>query len=314
MFTTTDTGTGNHSFEWLSRRPTERRKPSVRRPCARGFTLIELLVVIAIIAILAALLLPTLAKAKLQAQGVQCLSNNRQLILAWRMYTDDSAGFFPPNVPGQTQVDPNWCKGWVDFLPNDTDNTNYGLLVNSSVAVLGPYSKNYQIYKCPADKSLATINGVSYPRVRSVSMSQAVGCDQYGGAGNEVGVWTPSVANGGIYTQFIRESDFGALSASMLWVFVDEHPDSINDVGLGFQMPTSMADTAWVDDPADYHDFACGFGFADGHAEIHKWLDPRSDFAIEDNDYLYNGAHPLYQPNNVDIWWMAQRTSAPANW
>jgi len=287
--------------------------PSLRRLRARGFTLIELLVVIAIIAILAAMLLPALGKAKIQAQGVQCMSNNKQLILAWKMYTDDFRGYFAPNIPGQIETAPNWCKGWMDFLILDPDNANYGLLVNNSASLLGPYSKNYKIYKCPADQSMAQIlpGGPSYPRVRSVSMSQAVGCDEFGGAGTEVGVWTPSAANGGIYAQFIKESDCSVLSASMLWVFVDEHPDSINDVGLGFQMPTSLANTAWVDVPADYHNYACGFGFADGHAEIHKWLDSRTYFPIEYNGYLYNGIHPLPQANNMDIWWMAQRTSAP---
>ncbi len=288
------------------------------RLCAAGFTLIELLVVIAIIAILAAMLLPALSKAKMQAQGVQCMSNNKQLTLAWVMYSDDYRGHFAPNIPGETlPVVPgvpsaeNWCNGWMEFGANWPDNTNYTLLINNKHTLLGVYSKNYQIYKCPADQSAAPMGGAMLPRVRSVSMSQAVGCDELGGAGSEVGYWTPDPANGGIYAQFIKDSDLTVLSASMLWVLVDEHPDSINDCGLGVQIPKTMAATAWVDDPANYHNGACGFGFADGHAEIHKWLDPRSRFPIKNNGYLYAGAHPLSQPNNQDIWWMAQRTSAP---
>jgi prepilin-type N-terminal cleavage/methylation domain-containing protein/prepilin-type processing-associated H-X9-DG protein len=289
------------------------------RGARSGFTLIELLVVIAIIAILAAMLLPALAKAKIQAQGAQCLSNNRQSMLAWRLYADDSNGHFAPNVPGETlPIVPgqpqsvNWCNGWLDFTANNADNTNGILLVGDRLSLMGTYTKNAQIYKCPADQSAAVEGGVKLPRVRSVSMSQAVGCDEYGGAGSEVGTWTPSVANGGIYAQFIKDSDLTVLSPAMLWVLVDEHPDSINDCGLGVKIPTDMVNTAWVDDPADYHNGACGFAFADGHAEIHKWLDPRSLFPIRYNDYLYNGSHPLPQPNNQDIWWMAQRTSAPA--
>jgi prepilin-type N-terminal cleavage/methylation domain-containing protein/prepilin-type processing-associated H-X9-DG protein len=288
---------------------------SVEERCTAGFTLIELLVVIAIIAILAALLLPALQKAKAQAQGAQCLSNNRQTTLAWRMYADDNRTHYPENVPGQTDPGLNWAKGWMSFSANDTDNTNYMLLVGNPKALMGVYVKNYQVYRCPADQSTAVIGVSKYPRVRSVSMSQAVGCDEFGGAGTEVGQWTKSVANGGDYAQFIKDSDFGTMSASMLWVFVDEHPDSINDVGLGFQMPDTIAETAWIDIPADYHNFACGFGFADGHAEIHKWQDPRSHFPTLYNGYLYlgappsGGAPPHDQPNNQDIWWMAQRTS-----
>jgi prepilin-type processing-associated H-X9-DG protein len=277
--------------------------------------LIELLVVIAIIAILAALLLPALEKAKQQAQGAQCLSNNKQLTLAWRMYDDDNRGHFPPNVAGQTDPGLNWCKGWMSFGANDTDNTNYTLMVGNPKALMGNYVKNYQVYKCPADQSTVLIGTARYSRVRSVSMSQAVGCDESGGAGSTVGQWTKSVANGGDYAQFIKDSDYGKLSASMLWVFVDENPDSVNDVGLGFQMPATLSATAWVDIPGDLHNFACGFGFADGHAEIHKWLDGRSHFPTLYTGYLYlgtppsGGAPPHWQANNQDIWWMAQRTS-----
>jgi len=231
------------------------------------------------------------------------------------MYDDDNRGHFPPNVAGQTDPGLNWCKGWMSFGANDTDNTNYTLMVGNPKALMGNYVKNYQVYKCPADQSTVLIGTARYSRVRSVSMSQAVGCDESGGAGSTVGQWTKSVANGGDYAQFIKDSDYGKLSASMLWVFVDENPDSVNDVGLGFQMPATLSATAWVDIPGDLHNFACGFGFADGHAEIHKWLDGRSHFPTLYTGYLYlgtppsGGAPPHWQANNQDIWWMAQRTS-----
>jgi prepilin-type processing-associated H-X9-DG protein len=135
-------------------------------------------------------------------------------------------------------------------------------------------------------------------------MSEAVGCDVDGYWLNYL---TPTLN----YTAFHKESDLGRMSSSMLWVFVDEHPDSINDATLAVAIPGTAAQTTWIDVPADYHNGACGFGFADGHAEIHKWLDPRSHFPIEYNGYLDNGTTftPHAQPDNQDLIWFGQRTS-----
>jgi prepilin-type N-terminal cleavage/methylation domain-containing protein/prepilin-type processing-associated H-X9-DG protein len=267
-----------------------------------GFTLIELLVVIAIIAILAALLLPALNKAKIQAQGVQCMSNNKQLTLAWKIYTGDNRGWFVYN-PGNN-FSPNWCKGWMEFGANWPDNTNTSELVNDPNSALGPYGKDYKIYKCPADQSAAPIGGVNCPRVRSVSMSEAVGSDANG-------YWLNYLQPSLNFALFHKESDLGRMSSSMLWVFVDEHPDSINDTLLAVAIAGTAAETTWIDVPADYHNGACGFGFADGHAEIHKWLDPRSRFPIRYNGYLYQNFTPHSQPNNQDLLWMGQRSSIP---
>jgi prepilin-type N-terminal cleavage/methylation domain-containing protein/prepilin-type processing-associated H-X9-DG protein len=283
---------------------------SPRRRCAAGFTLIELLVVIAIIAILAALLLPALARSKQQAQGVKCLSNNKQMTTAWKMYSGDNGGWLVNNLGGDlmdNNNEPTWVSDWMDFTPNWADNTNITRLLDPRDSLLAPYTVSAAIYKCPADPSMALEGGTSYPRVRSMSMNAAVG--RFGN-----GYWLnysqPSVN----FMVFQKESDYSRMSTAMLWVFVDEHPDSINDGCCAQEIAPTLESTAWVDVPASYHNGACGFGFADGHAEVHKWKDSRTDFPIYNDDYLYNGGHgqsqpPHWQANNQDVMWIGPRTS-----
>lgn len=276
------------------------RQPRKRGFARTGFTLIELLVVIAIIAILAGMLLPALAKSKAKAHGILCMSNGKQLTLAWKIYSGDHNELFPPNEDNQTG---GWVRGNMDYN-GSTDNTNLLFLTDERYAKLGPYTKSPGIYKCPADHSKSQ-GKKGPPRVRSVSMSQSIGPDMQGKKASPRGQWLPNPP----FIVYIKESEMIDPGPSMTWVFTDEHPDSINDGGFGVAMPTSNSDTRWVDVPTSAHNNACGFSFADGHSEIHKWLRPGAIPKI-----TYVGLSSIINtPNNPDVRWVAKRTSAYQN-
>jgi len=262
-----------------------------------GFTLIELLVVIAIIAILAGMLLPALARAKVKAQGVQCMNNLRQVMIAWKMYADDYRGIFPPNEDNQMG---GWVRGWLDYN-GSPDNTNALYLLDPQYAKLGPYTKAVGIYRDPADRSRSR-GRLGPARVRSIAMNQAIGPDLRGTTQLPRGQWLPNP----MYRVYTLETDVTDPGPSSLWIMIDEHPDSINDGGFAVQMPATPASTRWIDLPAKFHNNAGGFSFADGHAEIHRWLRPQ---AIPEVTYA-SLAGALLTANNLDVLWVAKRTSA----
>ena len=262
-----------------------------------GFTLIELLVVIAIIAILAAMLLPALSLAKVKAQGIYCMANQKQLTLAWVMYADDNQGNLVPNHDGgTTDFNLSWVPGWLDFTPNNTANTNRNYLANAKI---GPYTKNLGIYKCPGDIYLCSEGAARLPRVRSVGMNGFV---EGGGYKGEHPVGDSHWYAG--WWSYQKMSDIKNPPPSMLWVFVDEQGNSIND-GWTIMNPTDL--NSWVDLPASYHNGACGFGFADGHAEIKKWVEKSTKVPVNVNLGQFNG---FSAPNSRDTKWIVERSTA----
>jgi prepilin-type N-terminal cleavage/methylation domain-containing protein/prepilin-type processing-associated H-X9-DG protein len=274
----------------------------IERRFHTAFTLIELLIVIAIIAILAAMLLPVLSKAKARATAIECQGNLKQLQLAWQMYANDHADFIPGNnwwqeagSNGMERCSLNWMTGWEDATADDdTDNTNTDLLLNSQWSSLGDYTKSAAIYHCPASRVMVKDGGGSFPLARTVSTNGWMG-------------YTNRPDNSGF--QFLRKTtDLVKISPSDAFVFIDERDDSVDDGFFGVGMVNGYA--TMVEIPSNFHGGVGPVTFADGHAELHRWRSPDTQFpqqtvATEKYNFI------SVDPDDPDLLWLQAHATVP---
>jgi len=282
-------------------------------PGNSAFTLIELVVVIAIIAILAAMLLPSLSRAKTKAQGIQCMNNHRQLALAWRQYSDDNrelllyAGSdmmtYSVSRPGV------WMTGTLDLNPGNA--SNWDPAVDIYKSPMWPYcGKSLGLFKCPSDTSYVVVDGVQKPRVRTMDMNMYFG-GFYGSSGGYFDERT--------WRMYLKYSQLNTPGPDRIWVFLDTREDVINTGCFLVSMQGYPTGTVkenpgiyqFYELPGAYHGNACGLSFADNHAELKKWRDPRTTPAVKHQDLIFNGYTPIPSPRNADVAWLQDHSTRP---
>jgi prepilin-type N-terminal cleavage/methylation domain-containing protein/prepilin-type processing-associated H-X9-DG protein len=224
---------------------------------ANGFTLIELLVVIAIIAILAAMLLPALAKAKAKGQSIRCLSSFKQLELCYQMYLGENNDLLPLNFVNNPPQ--NWILGSAQ---NDTTTANIQL------GVLYQYNKQAAIYACPANTMMITAGATKVPQTRTCSIEFSMGGNS---AASATGPWTIS-RGGNTFNSYSK--GLQVKRPAEKFVFCEEAQTSLNDGEFGMYPLMGAAQTVnplWWNLASTRHSSACNFSFLDGHAESYRW-------------------------------------------
>ncbi len=265
-----------------------------------GFTLIELLVVIAIIGILASMTLPALSRAKAKAQGISCMNNVKQMALAWRLYTDDNNERLLPALAARAADD--WVRGNYLTLLNPGNDNNWNLSYLQQGPLWVYTGQSAQLWRCPSDRSMGiNAQGVSVPRIRSVSMNNWVGGPQW-------------PYNDSSWRVYLKSTDMANPGPSETFVFADERADSINDGCFLVDMtgyPDNLGSAKLVDYPGSYHNGAGCFSFADGRSEIKRWRDART---MPPLDYKSELGLNNSTPNNPDVFWLQFHATRSVNY
>lgn len=294
--------------------PTPRPSFSSRR----GFTLVDLLAVLAVLAVATLLLTPVLARTQLDSKALRCLNNARQMAAAFQLYLGDNQDFFPPAPDdGATAAGHNWCGGSAGF--GDAQEFNRDVLQNSSVTLVAAYLRgDSTAFLCPGDTRQGPYTGTNPALIgkrvnaaRTIALNGAVGtiCPGFDSGGGHSGI--PRLPTNGswlnnahthrrdtVFKTFGKGSSFTLVGPAGIWLTLDEDPYSLNDGLFAFGMNTAE----WLDFPGTLHDFGTTFSFADGHAELRRWLDPRTRV-------VSGNVSCRAVPGSADWQWLAERTS-----